>query len=92
MHIELGKNRVYTHKKKKVINQTNGYGQVSFHGRFYTSYKLRFTLLIFIKYIILQKIGVVGIQFGKYPYRLYTMSALVCYLEEFVSMKISMIY
>ena len=40
---------------KKIISQANGYGQVSFHGRFYTSYKLRFTLLTFIKYIILQK-------------------------------------
>ena len=43
------------HTLKKIISQANGYGQVSFHGRFYTSYKLRFTLLIFIKYIILQK-------------------------------------
>ena len=53
MRIELGKNRVYTHKK--IINQTNAYGQVSLHGPFHTSYKLRFTLLTFIKYIILQK-------------------------------------
>ena len=52
-HIKLGKIRAYTHKK--IVNQTNGYRQVSFHGRLYTSYKLRFTLLTFIKYIILQK-------------------------------------
>ena len=55
-----------------------------------TSYALPFSLLLNI--LFYKKIGVVGIQFGKYPYRLYTMSALVCYLEEFVSMKISMIY
>ena len=34
------------HSKKK-INQKGG-GQVNFHGSFYTSYKLRFTLLTFI--------------------------------------------
>ena len=55
-----------------------------------TSYALPFSLLLNI--LFYKKIGVVGIQFGKYLYRLYTMSALVCYLEEFVSMKISMIY
>ena len=55
-----------------------------------TSYALPFSLLFNI--LFYKKIGVVGIQFGKYPYRLYTISALVCYLEEFVSMKISMIY
>ena len=41
--------------KKKKIDQTSGYGQVGFHGRFYTSYKLRFTLPTFLKYIILQQ-------------------------------------
>ena len=53
MHIKLGKNRAYTHKKK-IINQTNGYGQVSFHGRFtpLISYALPFSLN---KYIILPK-------------------------------------
>ena len=55
-----------------------------------TSYALPFSLLLNI--LFYKKIGVVGIQLGKYPYRLYTVSALVCYLEEFVSMKISMIY
>ena len=28
-----------------MISRTNGCGQFSFHGRFYTSYELRFTLL-----------------------------------------------
>ena len=55
-----------------------------------TSYALSFSLLLNI--LFYKKIWVVGTQFGKYPYRLKTMSALVCYLEEFVSMKISMIY
>ena len=55
-----------------------------------TSYALPFSFLLNI--LFYKKIGVVGIQFGKYSYRLYTISALVCYLEEFVSMKISMIY
>ena len=36
---------------------------------FYTSYKLRFTLLTYLKYIILQKNWVVGIQFEKYSYQ-----------------------
>ena len=40
---------------KRIINQTNGFGNVSFHGRIYTSYKPRFTLLTFIIDIILQK-------------------------------------
>ena len=46
------------HSKKK-INQKNDGGQVSFHGRFtpLTSYALPFSL----KYIILQKIWVLGI-------------------------------
>ena len=35
------------HSKKK-INQKNDGGQANFHGSFYTSYKLRFTLLTFI--------------------------------------------
>ena len=35
------------HSKKK-INQKNDGGQVNFHGSFYISYKLRFTLLTFI--------------------------------------------
>ena len=37
------------------MNQTNGYGQVSFHGQFYTSYKPRSAPLTFIIDIISQK-------------------------------------
>ena len=55
-----------------------------------TSYALPFFTLIFIKDIFLQK--VFGIQFEKYPYRLSRISALVCYLEEFVYKNISLIY
>ena len=52
-----------------------------------TSYALPFSLLLNI--LFYKKIGVVGIQFGKYSYRLYTISALVllprkiCVNEDF---------
>ena len=55
-----------------------------------TSYASPFSLLF--KTLFYKKIWVVGIQVEKYPYRLCTISALVCYLKDFVLMKISMTY
>ena len=55
-----------------------------------TSYASPFSLLF--KTLFYKKICVVGIQVEKYPYRLCTISALVCYLRDFVLMKISMTY
>ena len=76
--------------KKKIINQTNGYVQVSFHGRFtpLISYALPFSLY---KYIILQKNWScwypiwIHIDYNQCRLQFATW-------EEFVSMKTSMIY